>query len=107
MRQAVTIALLLLGSTVSTGCHNACQALCKEMYNYALECGYDVTKEELKACYDSQSASETPRSERQLCRDYYADLRDEWACEDLADYWDGEGGQPQPEDTATDSAVVW
>jgi hypothetical protein len=72
------------------------------MYDYALECDFPVTKDELKACYQEQSNANTPRSERQLCRMNFDNLRDEWTCDDLSAYWDGQGGQP--EDTgATDS----
>ncbi len=104
MRNAVSLALILIGSTLATGCNNACQALCGEMYDYALECGFDVSKDELKSCRQSQSNQNTPRSERALCRDHYSDLRSEWTCDDLGDYWDGEGGLPDPGDTAADSA---
>jgi hypothetical protein len=107
MRHAVPIALLLLGSTLAVGCNNACQALCGEMYDYALECGHPVSKDELKSCRQSQSNANTPRSERAQCRANFDDLRAEWTCEDLADYWDGEGGQTQPQDTAVDTASGW
>jgi hypothetical protein len=106
MRHVVTIAVLSLGATLSVGCNNACQALCGEMYDYALECGYDVSKDELKACRASQANANTPRSERKLCREYYADVRSEWSCDDLGDYWDGEGGQ-QPQDSSVDTASPW
>jgi hypothetical protein len=107
MRHALSIALLVFGSTLATGCNNACQALCREMYDYALECGYSVSKDELKTCRQSQTNSETPRTERQLCRANFDDLRAEWSCDDLADYWDGQGGDTQPADTAVDSARPW
>ncbi len=101
------VAILLLGSTtLGTGCRNACQAMCREMYDYANECGYGVSKDELKACYQEQSSSNTPRTERQLCRDYFDDMRDEWTCEDLADYWDDDPGLQQSEDTAVDTAYL-
>ncbi len=105
MRHAVPIAVLLLGAALGSGCNNACQALCGEMYDYALECGHPVTKDELKACRASQSNSNTPRSERALCREHYDDMRNEWSCDDLADYWDGQGGHTEPEDTSLDSAL--
>ncbi len=107
MRHAALIAALFLGSAFGSGCNNACQALCGEMYDYALECGYDVTKDELKACRQAQSNNQTPRSERALCRDHYDDMRAEWSCDDLADYWDDDPGLQQSEDTAVDSAWVW
>jgi hypothetical protein len=100
MRRALPIAVLLLGPTLLAGC-NACQALCGEMYDYALECGIDVPKEQLKECRQAQANANTPRSERAHCRDYFDEVRAEWTCEDLAEYWDGEGGQQQPQDTAS------
>ena len=107
MRHA-TIAILLLGSTVSvTGCRNACQAMCKEMYDYALECGYEVSKDELKACYDAEGNANVPRNKRQLCREFYDDMRVEWTCEDLGDYWDEDPGLQETEDTALDTAYFY
>ena len=105
MRHAVPVLLLLLGSALASGCNNACQALCGEMYDYAVECGFDVSKDELKACRQSQSNANTPRSERAQCRANYDDLRAEWSCDDLGDYWDDQGGQ-QPQDTALDGAWI-
>jgi hypothetical protein len=107
MRHAAPFALLLLGSTLAVGCNNACQALCGEMYDYALECGLPVTKDELKTCRQRQANANTPRSERAQCRANFDDLRVEWTCEDLADYWDGEGNLHETQDTATDSAAAW
>ena len=106
MRPAAPFALSLVLATgaLGPGCHNACQDLCKEMYDYALECDLPVTQDELKACYKEQSSPNTPRSERQLCRQNFDNLRDEWTCEDLSAYWDGEGGE-QPEDTAGTDAT--
>jgi len=104
MRHPVTIAVFLLGAASASGCNNACQALCGEMYDYALECDFDVSKDELKACRQSQSNANTPRTRRQQCRDNYDNLRVEWSCDDLGDYWDGQGGQ-QPQDTSVDSGL--
>ncbi len=106
MRHVLPLIVILIGSALASGCNNACQALCGEMYDYALECGFDVSKDELKSCRQDQANANTPRTERQLCRDHFDDMRAEWTCDDLADYWDGQGGQQQGDDTALDSALV-
>ncbi len=101
MRHLLSAVTLLGFTALASGCNNACQALCNEMYDYALECGHPVTKDELKACKQDQSNQNTPRTERQLCRQYYADMRSEWTCEDLADYWDEDPGLQQTPDTGS------
>ncbi len=104
MRHTALIIPLLLGlPLLGSGCRNACQALCREMYDYALECGHSVTKEDLRACYQAETTSLQPRTKRQDCREGFDDLRLEWDCDDLVRYFNGTGGS-EPEDTgASDS----
>lgn len=91
MRILALLPLLAL----APGCHNACQKLCDDIFEYAQECGFDPSKDELKACYDAEASSEQDRDKRAQCRMNAADLKEEWDCEDLVPYFD-----PPEEDTA-------
>ena len=70
------------------GCRNACQQICPRMASYARDCGFEVSAEEVAACVDVQAGSAS-REDRAICRAAgdRATLREEWTCEDLADYW--------------------
>lgn len=95
--------LLLSALILGPGCKNACQDLCTDMYNFALDCGYEFPEEQLDACYEDMSSSETPRTTRDYCRDYQ-DIGEWWTCEEIGRYFGDDGsGQPDPEDTASGS----
>lgn len=87
------------------GCRNACQGLCKDMYDYALdECGYEWSRDDLKACYEAYATSETPRSTRDSCREYRGEIGAWWDCEDIAEYFEAAshedtGDTQEPQDT--------
>jgi hypothetical protein len=57
------------------------------MADYAKECSYDVSDEEIDACVEAQSDPEDPS----VCREYgnAQQIRDEWTCEDLGLYFPG------------------
>ncbi len=95
----VNLFLLLGAALLASGCRNACQKICKDMAEYAEECGYTVTDEDLKECYKSQKGSES-RDDRAVCRAFNDEeqLRAEWSCEDLEDYL--MEGNTDPVDTA-------
>ncbi len=99
--RALHVSLLTLTVLSVAGCQNACQALCTEMYDYALECGIKVKEAELEACIEENSNEVTPRSSRDSCKEHYENVRDEWDCDDLARYWDEEEGETEPQDTGT------
>jgi len=73
------------------GCTNACGRICKQMADYAEECGLTVTDAELDECLEAQAGKES-RDDRAACREYNDPevIRQEWSCDDLEDYWAGE-----------------
>lgn len=79
--------LLGISSLWLCGCNNPCQDICRRMAAYAEDCGYTVSDGEVDACIERQSAPE--REDIKACRTYGdpETLRNQWACEDLADYW--------------------
>jgi len=92
--------LLVIGAL--TACRNSCQQICPRMAAYAEDCGFEISQEEVSACVASQSGSAS-RDDRAICREAgdRGTLRDEWTCDDLADYW----ARTAPVDTgAADSA---
>ena len=81
------ITLLLLSFAIS-GCSNPCEKLCVRMADYAEECGYVVTESQITECLDTQKAA--PENDLEACGDFNdpVTIRREWACEDMAIYWD-------------------
>lgn len=79
-------ALLLL---VMPGCENSCQRICRRMAAYARDCGYDVSRDAVRACVDAQ-AGQASAGDRATCRRYgdRADLRAQWTCDDVGAYFD-------------------
>jgi len=74
------------------GCKSPCQSLCDEMANYADDCGFTYSDEELTACYEDNGRRVTSDESQDACRAYSDDLQSEWTCDDLAIYFDGGGG---------------
>jgi len=75
------------------GCQNACQELCVELLDYAADCGYEVTAQDLTNCKNEQrNVSEV---DLQICIDglekveqpatgeEVARVRITWTCEDI------------------------
>jgi hypothetical protein len=94
-----TRSVLALGlAAAAGGCRNACADLCLEMAEYAEECGYTVSDEEIDTCISEQSAA--GHDERKACREFGQGevLRAQWSCDVLADYWEPEdgGGEESP-----------
>lgn len=84
MAWGLGLAVVLLAS-----CHNSCQNICHRMAAYGEECGLSIPDGEIAACIERQSSSE--REDLKACR-LYGDpesIRQQWSCEDLADYWSG------------------
>ncbi len=94
MRILALLPLLALAA----GCHNPCQKLCDDMFDYAKSCGFEPTDEQLDECYLEQASAVTSRDKRAECRMNADDLRDEWTCEDLVRYFDDDPG-----DTSVDA----
>lgn len=70
-----------------SACNNPCQALCYDMAQYARECGYTSTANDLQSCRDSlvsESLAEGQQAECQEISDPET-LREWWTCEELLD----------------------
>lgn len=82
------LCLAVVASAALSGCRNACQEICPRMADYARDCGFEVSQEEVSACVAAQAGAAS-REDRAVCRDAgdRATLRAEWTCEDLSDYW--------------------
>jgi hypothetical protein len=91
------------------GCQNECQQTCQDMAAYAEECGQEFPGEQLRQCRkDFARSAITDRGEDletalQACEDARPLLREEWTCDDIAEYFDaaaaGGGGSSGGEDT--------
>ena len=77
-----------LGLAALTGCHNACQHLCVEMEDFAIECGIAVPNSQFIQCLEDQAGTNS-RGNRKDCRQNNSpgDIREEWTCEDIEIYW--------------------
>jgi len=81
------LALLPIALLALAGCRNDCQKLCVAMSDYASECGYEVSKDELKACISDHANKTTPKTERDVCAEEAPALREEWTCDEIARYF--------------------
>ena len=91
-----TSAGILLGASA---CRNSCQQVCASMRTVAEDdCGYVVSGDDFKACVQGQRGGELEDGDRAACRDFGSEdaIREEWSCEELADYFTG--GSPAPSD---------
>lgn len=73
------------------GCRNACQDVCTQMADYAVECGFTVPDADLDACYARQK--NPSGDDAKACRDYGdpTTLRNQWSCEEVSAYFGGGG----------------
>jgi hypothetical protein len=80
------------GLVALAGCNNACQEICGRMARYAEECGVAVSDGEIDACIERQSTAEG--EDLKACRQFGdpETIRQQWTCDELSTYWDGEGG---------------
>ncbi len=76
---------------LSVGCSNHCQDICQELADYAAECNITVSSDEVSDCKSNHQRRDLDDGELELCQDFkdYDTIREEWTCEDLAEYWDG------------------
>jgi hypothetical protein len=76
----------------ASACNNACQEICGRMANYAEDCNLPVSDSEVDACIEEQA--EATDEELKTCRQNGSagDIRASWTCEQLAEYWAGDGG---------------
>jgi len=58
------------------------------MAEYADECGNAVSDAALEGCYADHGRDGTTDEDQDACAEFSEDLRDEWSCDDLADYFD-------------------
>lgn len=74
--------LWILLAALLGGCNNPCQQLCLEIADYASECGYTVSAEDLSECRATYAASE----QTDACTESLdADVREWWTCDDVAE----------------------
>ena len=100
MRALLIIPLLLLG-----GClRNACQDLCYELSDYAEECGFEFSKEELRTCVSDHGRGDLERETIQTCAANASAVRDEWTCDDMEDYFKDDASSADSS-AAADSGV--
>lgn len=90
------------------GCQNECQQTCQDMAAYAEECGQEFPREQLRQCRKDFARSaisdrgEDVETALQACEDARPLLREEWTCDDIAEYFDaaaGGGGSAGGDDT--------
>lgn len=81
--------LALLGA-----CNNPCQSMCVEMANYAKECGYETSADEIAACRDANGQETLTEERAQQCitASDPDQLREWWTCEELLENY--ENGAP-------------
>jgi hypothetical protein len=88
MVRCLPLALLALVA----GCDNPCQSLCVEMAQYADECGFEVSNDQVQECRDANATATLTDERAQTCieRSDPVALREWWSCDDLAEnYQDG------------------
>lgn len=98
----------LLAVLSLAACKNDCQKICDEMADFAEECGTPWEREDLQDCRADQANRNRDKPARAACEDALPGLRDEWTCEDLADYHsddDDGGGDDGGGDGGSDSGA--
>jgi hypothetical protein len=76
MRFGILLAALL------GGCNNPCQQLCLEIADYASECGYTVSSEDLSTCRSAYAGTDQGEA---CATSLDADVREWWTCDDVAE----------------------
>jgi hypothetical protein len=81
---------MMLVLLLTTGCHNACQQLCKDMADYAKnQCDLQFSPEDIDNCYKEQRRGNLQDDLTVAdCKDAAPQLEQEWSCDDVADYFD-------------------
>lgn len=71
-------------------CNNPCQAVCVEMAQYADECGYTVSPDEVQACRDANAGAELDNERAQQCIEANdpQKLREWWTCDELLENYE-------------------
>lgn len=81
------LAVLLLGA-----CKNECQQLCSDIADYAVDCGFEFTKDEVKACEDANKSKDIDDNVIAICEETRPFLEEEWTCDEIGEYFDTAGG---------------
>ena len=87
MHKALSIAAIAAFAALSSGCSNACQAICHDMAAYAEECGFTVADGQLDQCMDDFSSAGLPDGQKDVCKEHGGNLKEEWSCQDVGDYF--------------------
>jgi hypothetical protein len=84
---------------LATGCfRNPCQQLCNDIQDFAKDCGYEFSPDQLHECYQNHHRSDLPDGVKMRdCRTIAPDIEEEWTCEDFQAYFDS---PPPADDTA-------
>ena len=80
--------LSLAAFVLLAACNNPCQSMCVEMANYAQECGYDVSSDELQACRDAIAEVTDELAQECITASDPDQLREWWTCDDLHDNYE-------------------
>lgn len=78
---------MLLAGLALAGCDNPCQQLCDELANYAADCGYTVSPDQVEGCKADYAKADLDDGVLQSCADHNDPdaLREWWTCEDVAE----------------------
>lgn len=85
------------------GCRNSCQQLCVEIRDFARsECDLEFPDAEFDACIDAYAGVD--KLQKQQCSDGVGQVSEEWDCDQVEIYFEGEvGGDGGGGDTGTSS----
>ena len=90
-RNAILVPVLAVIMGIS-GCRNNCQELCQEMADFAEEeCDNAFPKDQVKDCMETYHSREIDEEQEETCADITPTLREEWTCDDVNDYFTGNG----------------
>ena len=83
---------LLAAALLLSACKNECQQLCNDIADYAVDCGFEFSKEEIKACEDANKGKELNDNTLAVCEETRPFLAEEWSCDEISEYFDTAGG---------------
>ena len=78
---------LIAATLLFAGCRNSCQSLCNDMAKVAEDCGFEVSSDDMSACFDQLKDAE--REDLRACRDVSGadDISSEWGCDEVDDFF--------------------
>ena len=98
--RTVFVCSMLLGLLTISGCRNSCQELCEEMAAFsAEECNKEFPDEQLDECINAYDKDNVDEEQEEVCASITPTLREEWTCDEVADYFDKGGSEPTDDAT--------